>query len=171
MRILNIHEREFRAAPDKVGALIDSLSSSSDRLWPRLCWPAMQFDRPLSVGAVGGHGPIRYAVECYTPGQSVRFCFLAPKGFDGSHCFEIIAPGEQTCILRHTIDMKIRGLACLLWFLAIHPLHDALLEDSLATAQVALGIIPKIRKWPLWVPILKLLLAHDKTRKQRIAAG
>jgi hypothetical protein len=31
----NVHERRFRAAAGEVGALLDSLASSDDRLWPR----------------------------------------------------------------------------------------------------------------------------------------
>ncbi|MBI5092684.1 MAG: SRPBCC family protein, partial [Candidatus Hydrogenedentes bacterium] len=71
MKITNIHEREMQAAPESVGALLDSLSSPADALWPRRSWPPMILDRPLSVGATGGHGPVRYVVDSYTPGQAV----------------------------------------------------------------------------------------------------
>lgn len=59
MKVLNVHERELRATSEQVGALIGSLASRNDLLWPRHIWPKMEFDRPLSVGATGGHGPIR----------------------------------------------------------------------------------------------------------------
>jgi hypothetical protein len=54
MQVLNVHERELQVGSAEVGALLDSLASENDRLWPRACWPAMRFDRPLGVGAVGG---------------------------------------------------------------------------------------------------------------------
>lgn len=168
MHVLNIHQCELQATPEKVGMLIDSLSSPADALWPKQCWPPMQFDRPLSVGAVGGHGPIRYVVESYAPGQSIEFRFLAPKGFAGCHRFEIIAPTDCCCSLRHTIDMQIHGLACLKWLLVIRPLHDALLEDSFATAQTSLGLVPQTRKWSPRVKFLRFLLSKGKMRKQII---
>ena len=85
MKVVNIHERELPASPERVGALIDSLSSHEDSLWPKHSWPPLEFDRPLSVGAVGGHGPVRYFVEAYTPCKSIRFRFTRPKGFSGYH--------------------------------------------------------------------------------------
>ncbi len=85
MKILSVHERKLDASPAEVGALINSLASPRDLLWPRDMWPRMEFDGPLGVGATGGHKPIRYSVEAYQPGQSIRFRFLGPKGFDGFH--------------------------------------------------------------------------------------
>lgn len=90
MKILNVHERELQASPDRVGALIDSLAFRDDALWPKHAWPRMEFDRPLSVGARGGHGPIRYFVEEYVPGESIKFRFTGPKGFNGFHGYERI---------------------------------------------------------------------------------
>ena len=62
MEVLNIHEREIDATYEQVGALIDSLSSEEDCLWPNHSWPRMKFDRPLGIGADGGHirGQISY---------------------------------------------------------------------------------------------------------------
>ena len=79
MQILNIHERELKAPAVQVGALIDTLASAGDRLWPRHSWPHMQFDRPLGVGADGGHGPIRYRVEAMIPADMSGFVLPAPK--------------------------------------------------------------------------------------------
>jgi hypothetical protein len=169
MKVINIHERELEASHEKAGALIDSLSSPSDSLWPRQSWPPMHFDRPLAVGATGGHGPIRYRVESYTPGQSVKFRFLEPKGFDGYHCFEIAHVSERSCVLRHTIEMTTHGLACFTWMLIIRPLHDALLEDALDVAQASLGLIPQKHTWSLRVRFLRWMLAKRRTRKQKPA--
>ncbi len=79
MKVINIHERELGANHEQVGALIDSLASEDDRLWPGHSWPRMKFDRPLSIGATGGHGPIRYFIEGYKPGKFIKFCFTNPK--------------------------------------------------------------------------------------------
>jgi hypothetical protein len=57
--IRNVHERDLAAAPSEAGALIDGLAGEHDRLWPSERWPAMRLDRPLAVGASGGHGRIR----------------------------------------------------------------------------------------------------------------
>jgi hypothetical protein len=71
------------ARPAVVGQLIDGLDGHEDRLWPTEQWPAMCLDRPLGVGARGGHGQVRYCVEAYTRGEAIRFRFQAPTGFDG----------------------------------------------------------------------------------------
>ena len=172
MRVLNVHERRLpRPASDvDVVDLIDSLSSGHDALWPRSMWPAMRFDRPLSVGADGGHGPIHYSVEEYVPGRRVQFRFSRPTGFNGHHRFEVLPDGDKACVLRHTIEMEAEGLALLSWPLAIRPLHDALLEDALALAQASLGIAPEIRPWSPWVKALRWLLSAGKANAQTFGA-
>ncbi len=128
MEVINIHQRKLTADPAKVGVLIDSLASREDRLWPRHNWPAMEFDRPLGVGAKGGHGPVQYTVEEYAPGRSIKFRFTGPKGFDGFHAYEAVSDGQQSSLLRHTLKMRTSGPAILSWPLIFRPLHDALLE-------------------------------------------
>lgn len=59
---MNIHERVIPASVDAVGRMIDTLGSAGDGIWPTGRWPALTLDRPLQVGATGGHGPIRYRV-------------------------------------------------------------------------------------------------------------
>jgi hypothetical protein len=56
----NLHARRLNATQEEkeVGAFIDSLAGDHDRLWANHSWPEMRIERPLSVGAVGGHGPI-----------------------------------------------------------------------------------------------------------------
>ena len=68
--------------------LVSSVVPADDRLWPKR-WPPMKLDGPLAVGAAGGHGPIGYRVESYTPGVELAFRFTAPEGFDGTHRFEV----------------------------------------------------------------------------------
>lgn len=166
MNILNIHERELEANPIEVGALIDSLASKKDRLWPKHIWPRMEFDRSLRVGAKGGHGPIRYYVEKYSPGKSIKFRFTGPIGFNGFHGYEISGGPKLPVILRHTLKMDTYGTAILSWPLVYRPLHDALIEDSLATAQVSLGLTPKIQEWSHWVKILRWVVSGGKARLQ-----
>lgn len=166
MKVQNIHERELPASPQQVGALIDSLSSRNDALWPRQCWPRMALDRPLGVGAAGGHGPVRYVVEAHQLGQSIRFAFTGPRGFDGHHRLEIVQAGAQRCVLRHTVEMTPRGAARLTWPLFFRPLHDALLEDALAVAQASLGQTPLVRPWSRWVKVLRWLASPGRTAPQ-----
>ena len=90
MRVVNVHQRLLHATPQQAGALIDQIASPQDVLWPHQSWPRIRFDRPLGVGARGGHGPIRYFVEAYTPAHSIRFRFTEPKGFKGWHACEIL---------------------------------------------------------------------------------
>lgn len=166
MKVRNVHERELRASPQQVGALIDSLSSRDDALWPRQSWPRMALDRPLGVGAAGGHGSVRYVVEAYAPGRSIRFGFTGPRGFDGHHRLEIVNITEQHCVLRHTIDMTTRGAALFMWPLVFRALHDALLEDALAVAQASLGQTPLVRPWSVWVKVLRWLVSRGRTSPQ-----
>jgi hypothetical protein len=168
MKVLNVHERELETTIDRVGGLIDSLTSQRDRLWPRQSWPAMKFDRPLGAGARGGHGPIRYDVQEYSPGLYIKFHFTGPKGFDGYHAFDIITVSDRSVKLRHTVKMETRGLARLSWPLVFEPMHDALLEDALATAQASLGLSPTIYRWTPWVRFLRWLLSGGKARPQSI---
>lgn len=119
----------------------------------------MRFDRPLQPGALGGHGPIRYFVASYEPGQRVTFQFTAPRGFLGFHWFEVLPQGESGTLLRHTIEMNVTGSALLSWLLVFRPLHDALVEDALTKAQAALDEQPNRVRWSAWVCLLRRLLA------------
>jgi hypothetical protein len=157
MQVCNVHERLFPLPSAVVGALIDSLASRDDRLWPRDKWPPMRFDRPLAVGAAGGHGPIRYFVEEYRPGQSVLFRFSAPRGFNGTHRFEVEDRQGHT-VLRHVIEMSATGPARLSWPLVFRPLHDACLEDCLDRATISLGIaLPHPARWSIYVRLIRII--------------
>lgn len=171
MKVINLHQRELPVPADYVGALIDSLASPRDALWPTKAWPPMKLDRPLCIGTTGGHGPIRYVVEEYLPGRSVRFRFIAPHGFDGIHCFDCIGETGQPTVLRHTLSMTARGMAMLSWPLAFRPLHDALLEDALAQAQATLGLEPQVHSWSRWVKVLRWGISGVRARPQDIPKG
>lgn len=137
--VLNIHEREFPVGVEALGALLDGLGSDSDRLWPARRWPPMRFDGALGVGAQGGHGPIRYTVEAFEPGRSVRFRFTGPEGLLGWHGFDAEPTGPERSRLRHTVKADLRGAMRLQWPLAYRWLHDAAVEDALDCAARALG--------------------------------
>ncbi len=165
MKVCNIHQRELAANAARVGQLIDTLASPHDRLWPRDRWPQMKFDRPLGVGAVGGHGPVRYRIERYRPGKSIRFRFQQPAGFDGCHGYEVIELTSGATLLRHTLQMRAAGPALLSWPIVFRPLHDALMEDSLSRAEAAVGITPNSRRWSLWVRLLRRVLTAGRSRR------
>jgi len=167
MSVLNIHERIINTSMAETGKLIDGLASVDDRLWPRDRWPAMKLDRPLGVGAIGGHGPIRYTVESYKPGLWIQFRFTEPKGFLGSHRFEVERVENEKTKLRHTIEMRVKGMARLIWPLAIRPLHDALMEDALDNAEISIGGQPAKREWTLWVKFLRRTMSRSRSKRKR----
>ncbi|MEU7164439.1 SRPBCC family protein [Streptomyces morookaense] len=164
MGVYNVHERLLAAKESEVGMLIDTLSSSDDRLWAHPGWPQMQFDRPLVPGAVGGHGPVRYTVAAYVPSKWVRFAFSGPHGFHGFHEYAALAVDEEHTLLRHTLAMDARGPARLTWPLVFRPLHDACLEDSLDRAELACsGTVARPARWSPYVRLLRLLI-HRRER-------
>lgn len=158
LQVHNVHERVLNASEQQVGTLLDTLASAQDQLWPSDRWPAIRFDRPLSADAVGGHGPIRYIVEEYQPGRSVRFRFTGPTGFIGTHGFEIEPVASGGVCLRHVLSMQAIGLAKLSWPIVFRPLHDALIEDSLHRAARSLGLESERSVWSAWVRTLRWLL-------------
>jgi hypothetical protein len=167
MKIWNAHERKLDTTPEKVGAILDTLSSKYDRLWPGDRWPPQRFDAPLGVGARGGHGPIRYAVSAYVPGRIVEYRFdgtgLTAK-WDGRHLFEVI-PRKSHVILRHTIDATCDPRAWLTWFFMIRPMHNALIEDGLDRTESGLGIGPKRpARWGVWVKLMRRMVAKKAAR-------
>lgn len=171
MSVANLHERTFDVPQRAVGALLDALATEEDSTWPGDVWPALRLDRPLGVGATGGHGPIRYHVVDYVPGQWVRFRFDGPRGFHGLHEF-IVLPGHEGTVLQHKIVMRVRGRALLTWPLVFRPLHDAVLEDLLDRAEERLtGGVARRARWTWWVRVLRRLsMPRRKTSRTRAQA-
>lgn len=135
--------------------MIDTLGSEGDRLWPREKWPPMRFDRPLQVGAIGGHGPIRYVIDRYDPSRGIHFRFLSPRGFLGTHRFEVVPVAASKCKLVHTLELNTSGMAILSWPVLFRPLHDALLEDLLDRAERNYSNLNHSREWSSWVKFLR----------------
>jgi hypothetical protein len=161
MKIRNIHERTLPGSIEDVAELLDSLSTSNDRLWPHDRWPPMRMDAPLRVGVVGGHGPVRYRVSEYDPGRKIVFSFDKSgltAGFDGQHYFEVVPIGGQVT-LRHVLEARCGLGTWLHWTAVIRPLHDALLEDALDRAERALNPSSSASTpWSLWVRLLRIAL-------------
>ncbi|MFC3450152.1 SRPBCC family protein [Amycolatopsis speibonae] len=168
MRAWNRHSRIVGVAQEHVGALIDTLSADGDRLWPVDAWPPLRFDRPLGVGADGGHGPVRYHVESYEPGKSVRFRFTAPRGFDGFHEFTMRTTETGETELVHLMVLKLRRPAWCTYPLLWRPLHDALLEDCLDRAERELtGTVRASASWSAYVRLLRNLISGNRFRRLR----
>ncbi len=163
--VYDVHSRTLPRPAGPLGELLDSLASPTDRLWPGETWPRMRFDRPLAVGATGGHGPIRYSVEDHRPGVHVRFRFHGPKGFDGTHTYDVESVDATHATLTHSLVMQARGPARFTWPLLFRPLHDALIEDSLSKAERELGLPPTPSPWSSRVRLLRALLAPAARRR------
>jgi len=155
MYIANIHERKISSPVNDIGALLDTISSYDDKMWPHENWPKIKFDRLLETGAIGGHGPVRYTVASYSPGKSIKFNFT--KHFDGYHELTLEKINETVSLIRHSIKAKTRGLETISWLLAIRPLHNALIEDLFDKVEMELSCNPPPRSWGIWVKLLRRL--------------
>ncbi len=164
MKVNNIHQRTVSSPIQPVGELLDSLSTTRDRLWPSESWPPMEFDHPLGEGVQGGHGPIRYQVTQFESGRRVRFRFTGPPGFCGFHEFQLISKSPEETIIRHVLRMKTTGQALFTWPVIFRPLHDALIEDAFNKAARQLGLPAGKSDWSGWVRMLRFLL-KKKARK------
>lgn len=154
--VRNTHQRVIAAPAELLGELVDTLGGPRDRLWPSPAWEPMRLDRPLSVGADGGHGPIRYQVSEYEPGRRVRFTFHPETGFRGHHELVVEPLPDGNTLLRHQADAVALGTSRLAWPLAIRPVHDAMVEDLLDNAEHAsTGRPPRPRPWSPWVRLLR----------------
>ncbi|NHC44962.1 SRPBCC family protein [Motilibacter aurantiacus] len=168
MLVRSVHERLLLASPDAVGELLDALGGAHDRLWPAGRWPPLRLDRPLRVEAAGGHGPIGYAVVAHEPGRRVVFRFTEPRGLVGVHRFEVEPRQGVGVVLRHTLEASLRGRLLLGWLLVLRPLHDALLEDLLDRAELAVeGRVHAPAGWTAYVRLLRPL----RRARRRAAAG
>lgn len=160
MRFQRTHEREIDAPAATVGALIDTLGSEHDRLWPSGRWPtlAIGFDRPLAVGARGGHGPIHYAVSAYAPSEEVEFSFDRRSGVAGTHRLRAEPLGGGRSRLTHTVDADL-GLRYVLVLPAFRAMHDAVLGDLLDRAELqTTGRVARPSVTPRW---LRMVYAID----------
>ena len=170
MTVVNTHTRIFSVAPDAVVAIINTLATSNDRLWPHEYWPPMILSDGLQEGSIGGHRPIQYVVKEIQPDQLISFEFLSPRGFVGTHSFEIKRNDDHSTQLRHTINITTRGVARILWPLIIRPLHNALLTDAMHKVSTNLGIEEPPPTWSIRVRILRWLMSGGQARSRQHSA-
>ncbi len=172
-QVHNVHSRHLPVPPEALAGALDRLGCRADVLWPSPAWWPMCLHAPdpaerdadpngrtpggspvvdsPAVGSVGGHGPIRYAVSEYVPGQRVRFRFDPRTGLVGHHevAVEPVPPESGGgCRLRHVIDAQVSGRTLVLWPLLVRLVNDALLEDLLDRAElVATGSVARPARW------------------------
>jgi hypothetical protein len=173
MRIRSAHSRDLEAPPAAVGHLLARLGSDRDALWPSERWPGIpvRYDRPLAVGARGGHGLIRYWGEGYEPGHSLRFRFEAGQGIDGFHRFDVEDLGAGRSRLLHTLKVDVSGTTRLV-SPVLRRMHDALIEDLLDRAEAATsGSSPGAVPLPAWMRVLNAVEARVVHRSGEPAAG
>lgn len=154
--IHNVHAREIGAPAPVVGEILDSVGSGHDRLWATDIWLAepVVFDRPLGVGATGGHGSIRYSVVEHEPGRRVLFEFSPGGGLSGTHGFELEPLGPDRCRLTHTLEAQPSR-----WVRPVVPIligwHDAMVETALDRAELgATGSLERPTRIPLWLRLV-----------------
>lgn len=164
MKIINIHQREYRQSIGVITNIFQTLSSREDLMWPHEKWPPMILDQGLNIDSSGGHGPIKYYVSQYRPAVSIEFTFVEPKEFHGIHRFELSELGKRNCRIKHTIAMDVSIKGILLWYLAIKWLHDALIEDCFDKIQNQISNSDNIAKWNILVKILRAIFRKKKIR-------
>ena len=162
MKVLNIHQREYEQPPEVLSEILETLSSPEDRLWPHESWVPMTLNHGLTMNSSGGHGPIGYYVSGYSKGKSVEFTFTRPKGFIGTHKFDVMEISAGKTVLRHTIDMKVDFKGFFSWHLAIKWLHDALLEDALDKVHNQLSENQVKSPQNFWVTFLRKVFRKKK---------
>ncbi|SEP51607.1 SRPBCC family protein [Amycolatopsis saalfeldensis] len=171
--IRNAHSRRFPAPVAEAEALLDTLGTPDDRLWPGEDWPPIAFDRPLAPGLAAGHGPVRYVVESFDR-HSIRFRFTQPRGIRGHHEFRVSETGDG-CEVSHVLTGRSRGLS---WRLFWRPLHDAVLEQLLDRAELALtGHVRAPVRWSAYVRLVRaaqsmvvsrITRSHSRERRAKL---
>jgi len=157
-KVQNIHIRKIKVPIKKVIELFSTLSTNDDKIWPTEHWPPMRFKTGLKVGAIGGHGPIRYQVIDFKPESHIEFKFHKPKGYNGTHKFEINEVNPGTTEIKHSIMMKTSLIGTLSWITTVRWLHDALLEDAFDKVENQLTHTNLKTEWSKWVKICRKIL-------------
>lgn len=160
--IRNVHERVLSVSPDQVAPLIDRVAEPGNPLWPADHWPPLELDRPLGVGADGGHGPIRYTCTSYQPGRRAEFTFAPGLLIRGTHTLDVL-PFQGGTLLRHELTGRFTPWGRLIWSVGIRWLHDALIEDLLDRAATAVGHPPtRPARWSPWVRLLRRVMGRTQ---------
>lgn len=167
----NVHTRDIEAPVERLAPLLDRIGGPDDRLWPAPAWWPMELDRPLGVGADGGHGDIRYHVSEYEPGRRVRFTFDPRIGIVGYHELALVALAPGRTRVRHELVCTTRGSMRLLAPI-VETLHDAVLEDLLDNAErLATGTVRAPARWSLSVRVWRWLLERPAVKAAEMPVG
>lgn len=168
----NVHEREIAAPVERLAPLLDRLGGPDDELWPAPAWWPMAFDRPLGVGADGGHGGVRYRVSEHDSGRRLR-CELDPgTGLVGYHELSLEALGPGRTRVRHLLVCRLRGAMRLLGPTVLVPLHDAVVEDLLDNAERAgTGTVRTPARWSWWVRVWQRVTERVRARRAATPQG
>jgi hypothetical protein len=168
----NVHEREIDAPLARLSPLLERVGGPDDELWPSPAWWPMTLDRPLAVGASGGHGGIRYRVSEHDRGRRVRFELHPGTGLLGHHELSLEALGPSRTRVRHVLVCRLRGAMRLVGPLLLVPLHDALVEDLLDDAErAATGTVRRPARWSPWVRLWQPLTERVRARAVPPPAG
>ncbi len=152
----NVHERHISASAERVGAVLETLATDHDQLWPVATWAPMVLDRGLEPGSHGGHDGVGYTVTTHEPGRLIEFAFDRSTGIDGTHALSVSDLGDGTALMRHVLEGRAHGAMVLLWPLLVRWAHDALVEDAFDLAEGALDVGPTVpARWSPWVRVLR----------------
>ncbi|GIE47406.1 hypothetical protein Ani05nite_09400 [Amorphoplanes nipponensis] len=169
--VLNVHERALPVPAAEVGRLLDRIGAADDPVWPAPAWPPVRFDRPLAVGADGGHGPVRYHVTGYEPGRRVELTFHPRIGLIGTHVLEVEERGPHACVLRHRLSARPVGRMRLLWPALVRTCHDTLIEHLLDNAErTVTGTVAHPVRYP-WRARLAVDLGSGRVRAVPVPAA
>jgi len=170
--VRNVHEREIGAPLERLAPLLDRLGGPDDELWPAPAWWPMSLDRPLGVGADGGHGGVRYHVSEHDPGRRVRFELRPGGGLAGYHELSLEPLGPTRTRIRHEAVCRFGGAMRVLGPAVLLPLHDAVLEDLLDNAErVGTGTVRSPARWSAWVWCWQQVTERVRTREAQPPAG
>ncbi len=162
MNIVNVHKRVLNQPKENISKLLETLATEHDEIIANDKWSPMKLNEGLKEGSIGGHGPIKYTVTKYIPGNYIQFEFTRPKGFNGSHSFEITELEGTKTEIKHTIEMNTTVTGTLIWIIAIRWLHDAFMEDSFDKVENKYLSAKKKTEWNIWVKVLRRLLKPKK---------
>ncbi|WP_433788478.1 SRPBCC family protein [Actinoplanes sp. CA-252034] len=156
--MINLQRRIIHAPVTALGSLLERLAGPGDLLWP-VDWEPLRLDRPLSAGATGGHGTLRYTVTSYQPGLRVRFEFAAGSPLEGFHELWVRALAPDRAEMVHILVARPRGAMLLFWPLAARWTHQALVADLLDNAERAVtGRVRHPARWSPWVRLLRAVI-------------
>ena len=155
MRVINSHKRTINQPIRMVYPLFKTLASPNDLVWPYEKWPAIKFKNGLHVGSSGGHGRIRYTIIEFTEGESIKFQFSKPIGFNGTHQLKIEELTENSVQISHIIRMETSFKATFFWIFIIRWLHNALIEDAFDKVENYFLSYNKETTYSIWVVLLR----------------